>query len=367
MLHNRLSLIAALVSLMFLGCNSQEATNSASPPNNLLTTNPQSTTPKSTSSPSETPKSISTVSSSPVAKAIAVGDVKEVEENSVCGKSRVTYAYGETSNYRVYICADTKAPDRPRYYISRNKDGSGGLEMEAMNYNPQKSGAIEFKNDGYLYTLEAPTTQNPEPVLRVTFPNGKLNEEQLLRYLARNSGSNGAVNSASSANTDVAAGKSGNSPLQYVLQNRESLGICQDNFRAEDGSRGMGSREFQISDKKYLVQIQCFLAAYQGAFEYVLWIDESPKPRVVPLEFDGFQEPKEGEKPKRITSRSIAGIPRFNVRSQTMTNFTKFRGIGDCGSSALYKLEGDRMVLQEFRAKYACDGKYIQDLPVIYP
>jgi hypothetical protein len=50
-----------------------------------------------------------------------------------------------------------------------------------------------------------------------------------------------------------------------------------------------------------------------------------------------------------------------------MTNFTKFRGLGDCGSSALYKLEGDRMVLQEYRAKYECDGKYVQDFPVIYP
>ncbi|MCX5934418.1 MAG: DUF1176 domain-containing protein, partial [Pseudanabaena sp. LacPavin_0818_WC45_MAG_42_6] len=191
------------------------------------------------------------------------------------------------------------------------------------------------------------------PVLRVTFPNKKLNEEQLLRYLTRSNASK-----PTTAATD---------PLQYVLQNRESLGVCKDNFRSEDGQRGMGSKAFQLSDKKYLVQIQCFLAAYQGNFEYVLWIDEAQKPRVVPLEFDSFQEPKAGEKPLRVTFRSIAGLPRVNVRSQTMTNFTKFRGVGDCGSSALYKLEGDRMVLQEYRAKYACDGNYVQDFPIIYP
>ncbi|MBD2175602.1 DUF1176 domain-containing protein [Pseudanabaena sp. FACHB-1998] len=356
MLQTRLSLIATLTSLIFLGCTGQEATNSTPSPTSSL-----ATTSKPTSSLSESPQSTPTNSSPSTAKAIAVGDIKEIEDNSVCGKTKVTYAYGETSNYRVYICADTNAPERPRYYISRNKDGSGGLDMEAMNYNPQKSGAIEFKNDGYLYTLESPTTQNPEPVLRVTFPNGKLNEEQLLRYLSRSN------NSSNSNNADATASKPSSSALQYVLQNRESLGICKDNFRAEDGSKAIGSREFQISEKKYLVQIQCFLAAYQGSFEYALWIDESPKPRVIPLEFDGFQESKEGEPPKRITSRSIAGTPRFNVRSQTMTNFTKFRGVGDCGSSALYKLEGDRMVLQEFRAKYACDGKYIKDFPIIYP
>ena len=229
------------------------------------------------------------------------------------------------------------------------------MDIEATNYNPQKAGTIEFNNDGYIYTLESPTTQNPEPALRVTFPNQKLSEEQLLRYLSRNN-----ISKLPAANSAAA-------PLKYVLQNRESLGICKDNFRAEDGQKGMGSKAFQVTDKKYLVQIQCFMAAYQGAFEYVLWIDESPKPRVVPLEFDSFQEPKVGEKPKRITDRSIAGLPRVNVRSQTMTNFTKFRGVGDCGSSALYKLEGDRMVLQEYRAKYECDGKYIQDFQIIYP
>lgn len=353
MLQIRLGLMTVMASLTFIGCSNQDASKSSPSPNMTTTTTTTSKTISSSPEPTPaTPKPTSTANTS--AKAIAVGDIKELEGDTICGKTKVIYAHGETSNYRVYICADTKEPDRPRYYISRNKDGSGGLDLEAMNYNPQKDGVIEFNNDGYIYTLESPTTQNPEPVLRVTFPNKKLTEEKLLRYLTRSNASKPANNSA----TD---------PLQYVLQNRESLGICKDNFRSEDGKRGMGSKAFQISDKKYLVQVMCFLAAYQGNFEYVLWIDEAEKPRVVPLEFDSFQEPKAGEKPQRITDRSIAGLPRFNVRSQTMTNFTKFRGVGDCGSSALYKLEGDRMVLQEYRAKYACDGNYVQDLPVIYP
>jgi hypothetical protein len=354
MLQIRFGLMAAMVSLTFLGCSNQDAPNSLVSPNSSTTTTTTTTTSKTTSaSPEVTPATKKPITESP--KAIAVGDIKDLEDNSTCGKSRVTYAYGETSNYRVYICADAKEPDRPRYYISRNKDGSGGLDIEATNYNPQKAGKIEFNNDGYMYTLEAPTTQNPEPVLRVTFPNQKLSEEQLLRYLTRSNTAN------------VTTANSAADPLKYVLQNRESLGICKDNFRAEDGQKGMGSKAFQITDKKYLVQIQCFLAAYQGNFEYALWIDETPTPRVVPLEFDSFQEPKEGEKPKRVTDRSIAGLPRFNVRSQTLTNFTKFRGVGDCGSSALYKLEGDRIVLQEYRAKYDCDGKYTQDFPIVYP
>ncbi len=356
MLQIRLGLMATMASLTLLGCTDQEAPKSLPSPNSSSTTTTTITTTSKTISPSPDAKapnkSIGKTANAPT-KGISIGNIKDLADSQTCSNSKVIYAYGETSNYRIYICADNKEPDRPRYYISRNKDGSGGLEIEAMNYNPQRTDVIEFKNDAYLYTLEAPTTQNPEPVLRVTFPNGMLTEEQLLRYLGR-------TNIANSSNSST-------EPLQYVLQNRESLGVCKDNFRVEDGQKGMGSKAFQITDKKYLVQIQCFLAAYQGAFEYVLWIDESPKPRVIPLEFDSFQEGKDGAKPTRITDRVIAGMPRFNLRSQTMTNFTKFRGLGDCGSSAVYKLEGDRMVLQEYRAKYACDGKYIQDFPIIYP
>ncbi len=346
----RLNLMIVMAGLTLIGCGNPGTTSSPPSPNNLMVTTPTSKAviPSKVTQESPTPNT-------EASKSIAVGDIKEIEDNRICSTSKVIYAYGETSNYQIYICADDNAPDRPRYYISRNKDSSGGLNMEAINYNPQKVGAIEFKNEGYVYTLEAPTTQNPEPVLRVTFPNGNLSKEQLLRYLARTNTSNPTTS------------KPPFEPLQYVLQNRESLGICKDNFRAEDGQRGMGSKAFQISEKKYLVQVQCFLAAYQGAFEYVLWIDESPKPRVVTLEFDSFQEPKNGEKPKRITSNAISGMPRFNARSQTLTNFTKFRGVGDCGSAAIYKLDGDRMVLQEYRAKYECDGKYVQDFPIIYP
>ncbi|PZU98472.1 MAG: hypothetical protein DCE90_05005 [Pseudanabaena sp.] len=301
----------------------------------------------------KTPPTQPLTTGTPKAPKVIQGNIQEIS-NSMCGDNRVNYAYGETLNYQVYICADADEPNLPKYYISRNKDGSGGLNLEASNYNPQKDGAIAFDNSGYVYTLEAPTSQNSEPVLRVTFPDGKLTEEPLLRYLAKND---------SSANHSAKAV----APLAYVLQKRQELGICKDEYSSDDINAGQGSRAFKISDEKYIVQIQCFLAAYQGAFEYVLWINDSPQPRVIPLQFDSFQESKDGQNPLKVTNRTIAGIPRVNVRSQTITNFTKFRGIGDCGSSALYKLEGDRLVLQEFRAKYECDGEYVQDFPVIYP
>lgn len=352
----RRSLLTALVSFTFFGCSNPSVTTPSASPNALPTqkTTATSTTATTTTSSTVTASPTPTAQSSP-SNRVSIGDITEIKDDKICDRNKVMYAYGETLNYHIYICADAKDPERPRYYISRNKDGSGGLNITATNYNPQRTDVIEFKNDAYLYTLEAPSTQNPEPVLRITFPNGKLSEERLLRYFSR---------------TDISTQppQSSNTPaLLYVLQNRESLGICKDEFRDQDGQTGLGSRAFKITDQKYLVQIQCFLAAYQGAFEYVLWVNDSPQPRVIPLEFDSFQEAKAGETPTRISSREIAGIPRFNPRSQILTNFTKFRGLGDCGSSALYKLEGERMVLQEYRAKYECDGEYIKDFPIVYP
>jgi hypothetical protein len=348
--------MSLLASIVMLGCANQEAANP--PVTNVDKTASTSTVTPIKESAKTAPKSTPS-SPQPASSNISGGDIADLKDQSVCNNGKVNYAYGETANYRVYICADASAPDRPRYYISRNKDGSGGLSIEAKNYNPQKSGAIEFKNDSYLYVLEASTPQKTKPVLRVIFPNGQTSEEPLLQYLSRRNG-------VDASNTNQ-ADQSSSDPLQYVLQNREQLGLCKDNFQENAVNAGMGSRAFKLSDRQYLVQIQCFMAAYQGAFEFVLWVDDAPQPRVINLEFDVFEETPTGTKPKRLATRTLSGLPRVNVRSQTLTNFTKFRGVGDCGSSALYKLEGDRMVLQEFRAKYACDGEYVQDFPIVFP
>ncbi|MDX2255262.1 MAG: DUF1176 domain-containing protein [Pseudanabaenaceae cyanobacterium bins.39] len=350
MLHTKIGLMSLLVSMVMLGCSNQETTPPTATVDKAASASTVTPIKESPKPNQESPKPSPSTS-----KPISLGDIADLSDQTMCNNGKVNYAYGETANYKVYICADASAPDRPRYYISRNKDGSGGLNIEAKNYNPQKTGAIEFKNDSYLYILESPTTQNPEPALRVIFPNGKASEEQLLQYLGR----------GNIASTPKDSGTSSTDPLQYVLQNREKLGLCKDNFQENTG--GMGSRAFKLNDRQYLVQIQCFLAAYQGSFEFVLWSDEGSQPRVVNLEFDRFEETSTGAKPKRVTDRTLVGLPRVNVRSQTITNFTKFRGVGDCGSSALYKLEGDRVVLQEFRAKYTCDGEYVQDFPIVFP
>lgn len=93
--------------------------------------------------------------------------------------------YAETKSYRVYICADKRDATTARYYRSRNRKGSGGLDIEAFNYNPNQMRYFEFKNKGYSYILQIPSSQIPNPVLAVEFPNGKRVEEKVTRYLSR--------------------------------------------------------------------------------------------------------------------------------------------------------------------------------------
>lgn len=120
--------------------------------------------------------------------ALKVGSTREIEGDVTCAKGTGgILVYAETKNYRVYICSDEKDPTRPRFYRSFNKDGSRGLNIEAVDYNPRQMRYFEFKNKGYTYILQIPTSQIPDPVLGIELPSGKRYEEKVLRYLTRRS------------------------------------------------------------------------------------------------------------------------------------------------------------------------------------
>lgn len=58
----------------------------------------------------------------------------------------------------------------------------------------------------------------------------------------------------------------------------------------------------------------------------------------------------------------------YDAGTQTLGTFQKGRGIGDCGSSALYKYsaENTRFVLVEARYKDSCDGEVESEWPIVY-
>lgn len=116
---------------------------------------------------------------------INVGYLSELKGDTTCQGTGGIMTYAETKNYRVYICADKNDRSQPRYYRSRDRVGKGGLNLEARSYDPRQLRYFEFRNQGYTYILQMPLAQIPNPNLSVEFPNGRIVEEPVLRYLAR--------------------------------------------------------------------------------------------------------------------------------------------------------------------------------------
>lgn len=59
----------------------------------------------------------------------------------------------------------------------------------------------------------------------------------------------------------------------------------------------------------------------------------------------------------------------LSVENKEIHTFQKGRGIGDCGSSAIYAYDSeiDQFVLKEYRLKSECDGEVEAEWPIIYP
>lgn len=59
----------------------------------------------------------------------------------------------------------------------------------------------------------------------------------------------------------------------------------------------------------------------------------------------------------------------YDEGSQTLGTFSKGRGIGDCGASALYKysVDSERFVLVEQRLKLECDMDVEAEWPIVFP
>jgi hypothetical protein len=74
-----------------------------------------------------------------------------------------------------------------------------------------------------------------------------------------------------------------------------------------------------------------------------------------------------------VTDRSITATSdlmgtAFDQASLMLSTFSKGRGIGDCGTSAVYKYDAnsEKFVLLEARLKEQCDGDSESDWPVVY-
>lgn len=142
---------------------------------------------------------------------------------------------------------------------------------------------------------------------------------------------------------------------RYQSRIVNQLKKCDDASQPEALSE---SQFFKIANKKYVVQVMCYLGAYQGRYEYYLLTENSGRVQSKPLSLLKINE--DAGRRIRTQDNAIVGLPTFNAATKELVVFNKYRGIGDCGTFGKYKFENDRFVAKELRAKFDCDGNFIE-------
>jgi len=154
--------------------------------------------------------------------------------------------------------------------------------------------------------------------------------------------------------------------LTELYSQQQALNLC-DGFLDQNYSQ-TESQVFALDAETYLVHLQCSLAAYQASFEFLTYQKKASGGEFKPMTLTVFNENPSG-KPTQENVRTVGGMPTYNPETRSLTIFTKFRGVGDCGSLANYQLKDGEFQLVKYQAKFACDGNAIdpEKYPQIFP
>jgi hypothetical protein len=153
--------------------------------------------------------------------------------------------------------------------------------------------------------------------------------------------------------------------LNLIYGKENEIKLCDGQLDRDVSSQS--SSVYALNKEDYLVEILCFMGAYQGNYEYILYQNNGSQLTIKPLLFKSFSPDKQGKYNSNMV-RSISGIPNYNSHQKVLNLYTKDRGLGDCGSTAQYKWKNNDFELVEYKAKSECDGNAIEpeNYPVIY-
>lgn len=151
--------------------------------------------------------------------------------------------------------------------------------------------------------------------------------------------------------------------LNEVQQQRQTLSLC--NQEKDQALSDNATQIYALNNNQYLVEILCFLGAYQGNYEYLL-ANKSAK-KLQKIDFPTFTSHEQSL--KLSNTSTIVGTTEFDPLNQVLIVQSKARGLGDCGSYVEYQWQNSGFELKEYRDKSECDGVYIEpkEYPLIYP
>ncbi|MBD2394403.1 DUF1176 domain-containing protein [Cyanobacterium aponinum FACHB-4101] len=151
--------------------------------------------------------------------------------------------------------------------------------------------------------------------------------------------------------------------ISKIYENQKDIKLCN---QERDQALSIDSAEiYPLKENQYLVEILCFLGAYQGNYQYLLY--NRVNSAIEKISFATFRDNPQN---LQLTNTfTLNGSPEFDPISQTLSLETKSRGLGDCGSFVVYQWQNSEFTLREYRYKSDCDGVYLspEKYPLIYP
>lgn len=151
--------------------------------------------------------------------------------------------------------------------------------------------------------------------------------------------------------------------IDRVYKQQQEINLC--NQQRDEKLSPDSANIYVLNQDQYLIEVICFLGAYQSNYQYLLY---QPKSEVIKvIKFAVFDNST--EQLKLTNSNTLNGIVSFDKETQILTLITKSRGLGDCGSFAKYLWINNGFELKEYRYKKDCDENYIEPekYPLIYP
>jgi hypothetical protein len=117
---------------------------------------------------------------------------------------------------------------------------------------------------------------------------------------------------------------------------------------------------YLLSPGHFLGEFACSSGAYNVNNIYLYYDESQMPPRANLLEFPSYDLNSGSDLTQPVNQIMIAEVGGrvFNQQRKELIAFTKFRGMGDCGTFARYQFPQGQAAIKEFRAKTDCDGRF---------
>jgi hypothetical protein len=361
----KLSLALGAVSIVFLSCNT-------------ITPNAETT-----QSLSQTPQLEATNTTD--STKLIVGDISELKNQTECNNLGDTLVYAETKNYFAYICGNKADVNQPTYFKAKPKNVNTHPEISGKALLGWQQLSFVGISGNYTYSLSIPLVGSPEqgmkPSLNIhpfiipitgTVPEDRQHEE-LTKYL-----SIARFRFTEFKKFDRWWWPPAPDPLldskkkkfiKYLMDNRESLKVCEERFRDSPEGREEYSTLYRFDSSRYLLQLRCRVHLRYSSFNFFLISEQNAglqvkfltQPTAILKDRFGWTDKTEG--------RVINGRPLYNPQSKILGIHIRFSGVSGNGELLTFRIIKDKFELVELRQELKERKFYIDPIlyPIVYP